>query len=332
MIPGLLQQAPRDFYSIIRNCWNYWVEEVLHKKSIKDIKKILPDIEEGELGFKSLFEALKAICQDVEIQNIEEWTEFKFTRRIYLIKKYIDCQNRENLYNNYLKNTQIPKEESARSIKVLSERGGQIWVSSLPPEIGLFTNLEELTFYGRSFIFLPSEMGKLKNLKQLDLRSNKLLFLPAEIGELSNLKILKLEYNQLKSLPPQIGKLTNLQELLLGKNQLISLPEEMGQLTSLEKLDLSNNQLHRLPNEILKMTNLKYLELKSNHIECLPPEIGGLIHLLHLNVRSNRLFMLPLAITNIALLTLHIEADKIQEADMRFFCESGLKIVYDSWM
>lgn len=131
-------------------------------------------------------------------------------------------------------------------------------IRTLPPEIALLENLEELFLDGNHLTALPKEIGSLKKLKKLSLRHNKLNTLPPEIGQLHNLEEIYLEHNELKHLPPEIGELENLRFLYIGKNYLSKLPSQIGNLSRLVELDINNSGgLLEIPHEI---SQLKYLE------------------------------------------------------------------------
>ena len=116
-------------------------------------------------------------------------------------------------------------------------------LSALPPEIGLFVNLQTLDLTFNKLNTLPPEIGHLVNLQSLRLSFNEITSLPLEIGNLVNLQTLDLNYNQITSLPPEIGHLVNLQVLLLSFNKLTSLPPEIGHLVNLQILNLTKNNL-----------------------------------------------------------------------------------------
>ncbi|MDJ0800104.1 MAG: COR domain-containing protein [Calothrix sp. MO_167.B12] len=171
----------------------------------------------------------------------------------------------------------------------LSHRG----LTSLPPEIGQFTNLQSLDLSGNKLSSLPGEFGQLTNLQVLDLRRNQLSSLPGEFGQLTNLQVLDLRRNQLSSLPGEFVQLTDLQSLDFSDNQLSNLPREIGQLTNLQTLYLSENQLSNLPGEIGKLTSLQTLHLWDNQLSSLPGEFGQLTDLQSLHLHSNQLSSLP---------------------------------------
>ncbi len=96
-------------------------------------------------------------------------------------------------------------------------------VGSIPPEINLLSELDELQMYRN------------------EIRGE----IPAEIGQLSKLTTIGLDNNQLSSsIPPEIGDLNNLNILILNNNLLTGpIPSELGDLNNLTELYLFNNQL-----------------------------------------------------------------------------------------
>jgi len=66
---------------------------------------------------------------------------------------------------------------------------------SLPPEIGLLSDLQTLSLYGNDISYVPPEIGQLQNLQVLQLGYNQLDDLPPELGQLIQLKALRLEGN-----------------------------------------------------------------------------------------------------------------------------------------
>ena len=188
---------------------------------------------------------------------------------------------RRSIVNNALRRQQ----------KSLDLRNKQL--TSLPPEIGQLTELENLDLSGNQLSTLPPEIGQLTGLLNLDINGNQLSALPPEIGQLTGLRGLFLNGNQLSVLPPEIGQMTGLRSLDLSENQLSALPPEIGQMTGLQTLILNENQLSALPPEIGKMTALKILLLDKNQLSALPPEIGKMIELQGLDLRQNQLSAMP---------------------------------------
>jgi Leucine-rich repeat (LRR) protein len=78
-----------------------------------------------------------------------------------------------------------------------------MWLSTLPPEIGLLTHLQVLYAFNNNLTHLPPEIGQLTRLQVLILFDNQLSHLPPEIGQLTRLQALSLYNNQLSALPPR---------------------------------------------------------------------------------------------------------------------------------
>lgn len=162
-------------------------------------------------------------------------------------------------------------------------------ITSLPPEIGCLSNLQELYLDKNNISILPAEIGQLSSLKLLEIHTNKIELLPIEISYLVNLETLILAYNKIVTLPSEICKLTNLKSLFLAENQITALPESIGELTNLEILYVSNNRLTTLPKSIGKLTNLQWLYLKDNQLTSLPDTIEQLESLTLLELEGNKL-------------------------------------------
>jgi internalin A len=202
-------------------------------------------------------------------------------------------------------------DKALQQIQVCLQRGekgthldlSSLGLTTLPPEIGQLTALNELHLQYNQLSALPPEIGQLTALTRLDLNDNQLSALPPEIGQLTALTWLHLDNNQLSALPPEIGQLTALTELNISSNKLSALPPEIGQLTALTRLYLSNNQLSALPPEIGQLTALILLDLGNNQLSVLPPEIGQLTALTELILNINQLSALPPEIGQLTALT-----------------------------
>lgn len=110
---------------------------------------------------------------------------------------------------------------------------------------------------------IPKEVFVLYNLQELNLAKNKIQSIPQEISSLVNLQKLNVSRNDLVELPATIGFLTNLTELVANQNDIYKLPKEIGNLTNLEKLDLWSTAIDVFPEEISKLKEtLKTLDLR----------------------------------------------------------------------
>jgi Leucine-rich repeat (LRR) protein len=144
-----------------------------------------------------------------------------------------------------------------------------------------------------SLTSIPEEIVLLRNLQEIDLRDNQLTSLPQGIFELQNLRRFHLESNQLTSIPERISQLRKLQHLNLANNRLTSLPEWMGQLRNLRWLYLASNQFISLPEWIGQLQNLEELDLSVNHLTSLPVGINQLQKLRKLKLAQNLFTSIP---------------------------------------
>lgn len=102
-------------------------------------------------------------------------------------------------------------------------------------------------------IVIPDEIGLLSNLEELSLESNNLSSLPDSIGQLKNLKELSLDYNPFTEIPKSVFQLSNLQELSLDNAPLTHLSIQFCLLKKLEEFSLYSNktQIQNVPRDIL---------------------------------------------------------------------------------
>lgn len=143
---------------------------------------------------------------------------------------------------------------------------------TIPPEIGLFPDLQVLSLNGNWGLTGP---------------------LPAELFELPRLRELHLFRVGLGGpLPPEIGKLTELRELMLRYSALAGpIPAELGQLVKLQQLNMAQNDLSGpIPTELGNLVDLEYLGLWDNELTGdIPAELGNLSKLENLHIERNQL-------------------------------------------
>lgn len=135
-------------------------------------------------------------------------------------------------------------------------------MTRIPTEIGLFTELMQISVMAGNICEIPHSIKNLTNLFSLIMHYNKLKVLPPEIGELKNLKILDLTGNQLKSLPNESVGLVSLEKLYLGNNLFEIFPTIVIKMSSLQKLDLTNNKIKEIPHEFQDFKDLNKLQFK----------------------------------------------------------------------
>lgn len=100
-------------------------------------------------------------------------------------------------------------------------------IRTLPDNIDLCENLEELHCCESSIIKLPESLVNLKKLRVLCCHSNELTELPEGICELANLSEIDCDSNRIRHLPANIGSLVNLRKLDISHNRISALPESM---------------------------------------------------------------------------------------------------------
>ncbi len=156
-------------------------------------------------------------------------------------------------------------------------------------------NCQHLVMGGCGLPSIPPSIGQFRELKELTLNGNQMTTFPAEIGACQTLEQLSFANNQLRSIPESIGWLYRLEELHLSGNQLTSVPSSIGNMRKLQLLDLSCNKLRSVPDELVYCTQMMDLNLSQNEISALPERIGWLVRLASMNVSSNNLTDLPLS-------------------------------------
>ncbi len=122
---------------------------------------------------------------------------------------------------------------------------------------------------------IPPEIGLLKNLQELDLSDNSIIGpIPSEIGLMPYLQFLHLANNQLSdAIPPELGNLENLRWLDLSNNRLTgNIPVTFGNLTSLGDLYLQNNVLSgEFPATLASLPGLRGLDIRYNMLQSSNP-------------------------------------------------------------
>lgn len=160
-------------------------------------------------------------------------------------------------------------------------------LTTLPSEIGYFTELTWLSLQGNQLMRLPPSIGNLYHLTELILSNNQLTFLPETLGNLTRLTTLYLFDNQLTALPHSIQNLTQLTKLGLSRNCLQNFPPSITHLCSLEELFLSRNSLSELPYSLENLSRLSYLYLSDNHLTSIQTAIHHLPQLQQLHLNGN---------------------------------------------
>ena len=149
----------------------------------------------------------------------------------------------------------------ADTLQTLDLSGNRL--SSLPDDLGRFSQLRILFCSFNDFTRLPDVLGQCLRLEMIGFRANRIGDLPA--GSLPrNLRWLILTGNCLESLPDQLGQCDALQKLMLAGNRLSALPGSMQACERLELLRLSANRFEALPAWLLRLPRLSWLGFSGN--------------------------------------------------------------------
>lgn len=156
---------------------------------------------------------------------------------------------------------------------------GNIIRDSLPREILLLENLEQISFEGPSEMYLEQAftvLSDLTKLKTVVLRRHH--DVPTSICQIKSLEVLDLAYSKLDSLPSCIGELPNLKTVSLACgyiNNLDAVIEPLMQSKTLENLGLSSLHIKKIPPNVAQIKNLKILDLWRNSIDTLPCSLAN---------------------------------------------------------
>jgi hypothetical protein len=157
---------------------------------------------------------------------------------IFAINRGVECVAGSFGCDVALTSTVLP--DRAEGVCNLSLKG----ISSLPPRIGQFHDLETLGLsHNIELTELPREMANLTRLKYLYLDNNKFSDFPKIIIRLEQLRMLHLANNRIREIPSDIYRLNNLRGLYVTKNQLTAFPRSIQKLISLNEIDVSGNRL-----------------------------------------------------------------------------------------
>lgn len=138
-------------------------------------------------------------------------------------------------------------------------------LKEIPPEVFLFTELEELILDRNKLQSIPAEITQLKKLRHLSISKNDLEDFPPIICNLRTLERLDLSDNEIGKLPDEIHRLQNLKELILWSNIIGYYPTSLIRMKSLVYVDLLNNEMNDQEQE--RVVNL----LKDAEIKLSPP-------------------------------------------------------------
>lgn len=231
------------------------------------------------------------------------------------------------------------------NLRELNLRGNNI-EGTLPAEIALLTNMEDLSFNSNPLLEgdIYQYISSWRRLKSLDVSSTLIRgSLPTEIGLLTDLESLITTLSPLEGqLPIEISQCTALTELRIdgavmssglvgnldwisslsnliaiavGPGRLTTIPSEIGLLSKLSYVDFRDTGLSgTIPTEIGSLSNLQFLQLSDNPMlsGSIPTEVKSMeslsrIFLLNVNLSGT----MPLCELNRRFIDIHADCDCI---------------------
>jgi len=215
-----------------------------------------------------------------------------------------------------------------RKLKVLDISRNKI--NMLVPDISNLDQLQHLNAQQTSIITLPPEIALCQNLEEILLWGNVIENLPETLRELPKLKVLAINFRsfcgmvdayreellrkgqiQSEHIPQVLFEMPALDTLDLNQTKLNTLPEECA--GRLKELFLAQNFFNEMPNMILRMDTLQVLDLSDNMIKSIPDQIGDLVNLQQLKMSNNHVTIFPASICKLEKLeSLFLERNQIQ--------------------
>ncbi|GBM45560.1 Leucine-rich repeat-containing protein 57 [Araneus ventricosus] len=139
-------------------------------------------------------------------------------------------------------------------------------IGNLPPTIGNFTNLKNLTACQIRIASLPEEIGTLKKLESINFSNNELTSLPASFVQLVNLRTINLSHNKIANLQPVFTNMKKLELLDMSYNKLVEVPDHVREVAAIE-INFNQNQISVLSEAIAECNRLKVLRVEENCLQ-----------------------------------------------------------------
>lgn len=183
-------------------------------------------------------------------------------------------------------------------------------LSSLPHQIALLTNLEELEIQENQFAVAAKDipglglMGLIKYFqacamskftKKINLNVMGMTDIPDDVLTFTMLTNLSIMGNQLTAIPDTFGQnLTNLKRINMRANKLTMIPESFTKLAnSCEFLDLSYNHFTFFPAPVCELKKVTYLDFSHNKLTSVHDAIGAMLALEHMRLENNQVRQEP---------------------------------------
>ncbi len=178
------------------------------------------------------------------------------------------------LNDNQLSGTLPQSIGNCSKLIILSLYNNQ-FSGEIPASLGNLLSIKSLNFSNNKFSSLPNEMGNWSNLEELNINTNQIVSIPESVNNLTKLKSLDAGNNQIAELPDNFGFLPSLNDLNLSFNNITVFPDALCQLTKLQSITFRKNKLEKFPSSIkLLPTTLTYLALDDNELRSpIPKEL-----------------------------------------------------------
>jgi Leucine-rich repeat (LRR) protein len=247
--------------------------------------KIMKLIRSNRRSIKQLFEQMAVLIENEfqEVTDLIELDNALTKMNTYIIIAYLNAVEDHEVEFKYI--TRFPSlvfKMNLNKLKIIQKLrilGQDSYLSHLPPEIGLMTELKILEVSDCLIKKIPKEIGLLSKLEILNVEGDPIASLPKEIGHLTHLKELHIGNNpELTELPSEVGELIALEVLQAAHDSLKVLPEALARLSALREMNVSYNQLKNIPESFSQLTQLTLLKIDHNDIKVFPLELSKLIH------------------------------------------------------
>jgi Leucine Rich Repeat (LRR) protein len=138
-----------------------------------------------------------------------------------------------------------------------------------PANQSLILSVNQISYQVGDLEAIPPQIGKFTNLQNLDLSRNQISFIPIWLNQLQNLQSLIISMNQIKTIPAALESCKKLEYLDLSHNQIEQMPDWMGS-PKFTRIDLSHNKIRAIPQSISNISQNCRLFLNDNQIIDIP--------------------------------------------------------------
>jgi Leucine-rich repeat (LRR) protein len=186
---------------------------------------------------------------------------------------------------------------------ILTHHGNQVGTrlyGSLPSELGLLAELENLTFLNEMYLVgtLPDTLQNLKQLSLIEFSGSSISgSLPSWIDQWTSMTYLRMSSNDIAgALPASLASLTDLLLFGVDDNSITGDLSVLESLTKLTELYIDSNEFTGTVDStfLLNLSNLQKLDVSGNALEgAVPVHLMGLPSFTILDIHGNQLTEFP---------------------------------------